>query len=261
MNDLRRAALAEAFMNLSRAAEHLAAELLAGDRDDDEKAVQTADKPPRARKGSKLLDHGPDSTPARPRAESKPTPLPNAAGDDARSPTARKFLVTLKQLGKPVSRFQLAFFAKVSPNSSSVDNALAELRRDDLIAGDKNGLMLTSLGSDVIGDVGQLPARHELFEMLCSRLEPTPEAFLRVLKKEHGALSRDELAEKAERSTTSSSVDNAISTLRKLDFIEGSGGAIRLSAELRAALAPTVGVFDASSGKSVRVDARGGHVR
>lgn len=194
----------------------------------------------------------------KPRRESKPTPIPvETDGGSDRSHTARKMLVALKQLGRPVTLIQLGFYARVSSQSSSFGKAIAELRRAELIDGPGDKLSLSAAGAAEIGEVAPLPERHELFNLLCQRLEPTAEAMMRALKGEHHGITLERLGEKANRSVTSSSFGKAIAKLRRLGFVEGPGSALMLSQELRLALEPTIGVHDMSSGRSVRVDRRG----
>jgi len=234
-------ALAAAFADLGRACMRVSEELLRGD----ESAPPPQPKP----------------APPPPRKESKPTPLPREDDESVRSPTARKLLVALAQVGKPLTLVQIAFYARVSHVSSGFGKAIAELRRDGLIDGPGSALVLTAAGAEEVGEVAALPQRHELFELLCKRLGGTPEAMLRALKKEqHHTINLAQLGEKSGRSPASSGLGKGVALLRRLGFVEGPGEALRLAGDLRAALEPTIGVYDMGTGRSVRVT-REGHVK
>lgn len=120
--------------------------------------------------------------------------------------------------------------------------------------------MLTAGGRAELGEYAPLPEGSQLFEFWCSKLGGTAAQLLRALRQSPAPMSMAELGAATELSHATGSFKQAIAKLRRMDVIDGSGAALQLTAELRRALEPSIGVFDTTSGRTVRVNAHG-HVR
>jgi len=223
----------------------------------EEAATKPAPAPTSKRKKAPtLLD---DTEPAPPSRESRPTPL--VAEEPARGGARRKILVALAQYGRPMSKTQIALYAGLSATSGGLSQALADLRADGAITGPGSANTITSAGYTELGDWARLPEGNALFEFWCSKMGGAAEKVLRVLRRSQEPMSKSAVATAAGLSNTSGGLSQALADLRKMQLIEGGGQAMYLSALLRRAIEPTIGVHNKSSGTSVLVDARAGHVR
>lgn len=160
-----------------------------------------------------------------------------AAGDAELGDYDRDLLNVLAQRPGPTKRNALAKLAGKSPRSSSVDKALARLRAAGYIetagAGGASALVATDAGVEALGGLDPLPAGPELVAHWMGRLKRAEANLLRALLDVWPeTLERDEAAELAGHSPTSSSVDKAIAELRALELIEGPGHALRANDEL-----------------------------
>jgi hypothetical protein len=70
-------------------------------------------------------------------------------------------------------------------------------------------------------------------------------------------MSAADLGEATGLSHTAGGFTQALADLRRMDLVSGTGKAMQLSTDFKRALEPTIGVFDMSSGRSVRVDTKG----
>jgi hypothetical protein len=188
--------------------------------------------------------------------------LPVGAGDEpfALSSGNRKILVALAQLGRPLTAAQVGWFARLSSTTGTFTQGLADLRREGLIDGPGSALTITARGLAQLGEFAPLPTGHALFEFWCDKIGGAGAKILRVLRPAHELLSAADVGEACQLSYTTGTFTQALADLRKMHLIEGKGSGLRLTDEFRQALAPTIGVFNTTSGKSVKLDARKGHV-
>lgn len=234
----RNEVLAHAFEELGRACQVVAAalHLPGGDQQPTKKASSAQAHEPRA---------------------PKQKPLALSQEPVALGKTDRRVLLALAQLGRSLNMDELAFYIGVSRTSGGFGQALADLRKDGLIEGPGAAIEITAAGRVELGEFTPLPTGHELFAFWCSKLGTTHEKVLRALHKSRSALNMDALSEATGLSRTSGGLGQALADLRKMRLIDGPGSAMRLSADFKRAIEPTIGVFDMSSGRSVRVDTKG----
>lgn len=172
------------------------------------------------------------------------------------SKTDRKILVSLAQLGKPASLLVVGFVGSFASGTGPVGTSLAKLRRAEFIEGSKDALRITPRGLAAIGDFPPLPRGHELFEYWRNKVKSPGGKILLSLRQDNN-LSIEEIGHREGFAPGTGPVGTSLALLRRLGFIEGSKDALRLTENFRRAIEPTIGVFDTSSGKSVRVDRQG----
>lgn len=194
--------------------------------------------------------------------ESKPTPIPNDDETGELTKLGRKILVALAQVGGPLDRAQLGVMTGMSPTTGPFGVELARLRRQGLIDGGGKAMLITAAGRVELGEFTPLPTGHALFEYWTNKLGRPADKILRALRSAHGkALSREDLGAATGLSFGTGPFGVALALLRRMQLIKGGGKAMTLSPGFLRAIEPTIGVFDKASGKTVRVDARGGHAR
>jgi hypothetical protein len=160
--------------------------------------------------------------PARP-----PAPAAAPPSGDARvsGPQQRilNALAALEAIGLPdAHKTQLALFAQASPKSSSYSNNLGALRTAGLInypAGGRVGL--TADGRAIADASGAPTSTDELHRFVYSLVGGAKARLLEALISVYDAdLSKEELAERAGASATSSSFSNNLGSLRSLGLID-----------------------------------------
>jgi len=195
-----------------------------------------------------------------PRAR-KPARVPAVVTAPARkAPARRRILVALAQFGRPMSAAQIGAYTGLAHKGGAFVKELARLRAEGCVEGPGGAVRITSAGLEELGDFEPLPIGIALFEFWCSKLGTTAEQILRALRRlEHASL--DELGAETGLACRGGAFTKALAQLRKMELIVGRGSGMSLAPAFKAASAPTVGVFDTSSGKSVKIDARTGTVR
>ncbi len=172
-----------------------------------------------------------DSTPAglRPLNPAAPKPSVVASADGTLSPTARKILVLLEQV-HPVSLTFKAAALRVgaSPRSSQFRSYERELRASGLVAADGDRLRAVSPAA------GGVPAPADPIELYASRMPPSQAEMLRAIARAApGSLRRDQIADRAGVSRTSSGLGNGLRELAAMSLIVGVDGEFVLSRELQ----------------------------
>lgn len=160
-------------------------------------------------------------------------PRPTSVAVDELTSYQRALLHVLKRYGQ-MGRSELAFLAGYSPTSGSYNKALGLLRASGLLS----GLSLTAAGdaAAAAAAVDVLPEGGDLVQFWCERVGEYAGTLLQIIVTEHpGALTRDELAERAGYSDTSGSFNKKLGKLRKLDLV--ARRALRASDALMAAVA------------------------
>lgn len=193
--------------------------------------------------------------------ESKPSRLPaieETAGDNK---MRRAILIALAQFGRPMAIAQIGIYSGKAHKGGAFAKAMAGLRDDECVEGPGSGNKITQKGFAELGDWARLPEGSALFEFWCSKLGSMEEQILRAVRRSHVPMSRAAIGEATEKSHTGGAFAKAMARLRKMELVGGSGEAVVLSPILRRAIEPTIGVYDKSSGNSVRVDARSGQAR
>lgn len=144
-----------------------------------------------------------------------------------------KFLTVLAQQDRKLTRNQIAIFAGYSSKSSHVDNVLSGLRTKGFIEGGSDAISITGKGKLELGPFVPLPTGFDLCNYWIDHMDKAGAAFLRVLMDRHPkSMTRDQLADAAGYSTSSSHVDNTLSSLRTRDLITGGRDDLRLSDDL-----------------------------
>jgi hypothetical protein len=133
-----------------------------------------------------------------------------------------------------VTRGQLAVLSGRSGRSSAFAAAAAEILRAGLVRQDGALLSLTEEGMAAAGGVAPAPASPQELQETWRRALPGYErALLDVLLAAHpAALSREQLAERAGKSITSSAFAGAIASLVKNELAEIAAGEVRASETL-----------------------------
>lgn len=169
----------------------------------------------------------------------------------------RKVMVALAQIGKPVPTSVVGLVARISHKTGPFGTTLAELRRAGYVTGTVANLAITPEGLEALGDFAPLPRGHELFEYWCNKLPGSCGKILRALKTATHPIASDEVGRIAGISSTTGPFGTALATLRKLDFVTGTGKDLALSEDVRKLFEPTIGVHEPSTGRSVRVNRSG----
>lgn len=118
---------------------------------------------------------------------------------------------------------QISAFSGYRKTSSSFANGLSELRTQGLIDGTPDRRVITEAGKNVAGPQEPLPTGTALLDYWKRRLTKAEATMLDVIF-HRNSVSRQELADRADYSITSSSFANALSGLRVLELIEGRPG-------------------------------------
>ena len=175
--------------------------------------------------------------------------------------TEVKILTVLAQAGRPLSSVQVGIRCGLSSTTGSFAQALASLRESGFIVGKGSGLQITHEGLQALGPFSRLPEGAELFDYWCHKVGGTGTKILIALRARHrehsGPATSAQLGSETGLSHTTGSFAQALATLRKLELIDGGGSSMTLSTEMQRACEITIGVFDTSSGKMVRVDRSG----
>ncbi len=177
--------------------------------------------------------------PARPQPTRPPTPRSSRA-----LPTngvklklgARKMLAALQTLSpRNLSRTQIATLAGLSPRSGTFSSYLSVLRQNDLIEEGPQGTTITAAGRAYVGDLAAtMPDTTEALVQLWGRsLKLGARRMLDVLVEEYpNAMSRAELAERAEISVSSGTFSSYLSALRGNALITKDRGSVAASEAL-----------------------------
>jgi hypothetical protein len=158
--------------------------------------------------------------PARPRSSGDNEP----SGDIKPSKAERAVLNVLAQFPDGLTKVQVALLSGYSVKSSSLGNALSQLRTWGLIERGQP-LKITPDGVAFMGDdIEPVPEGAALVEYWLNRLGRAEAAVLRVhLAAWPDALAKGSVADRSGYSVTSSSLGNALSRLRALELISGYG--------------------------------------
>src|SRR5579859_1987398 len=172
-----------------------------------------------------------DSPPSRPVTSQRPVPsaVGRSVSDGKVTGPQQRILDSLawaESVRIPsVDKVQLALLADASPKSSAYANNLGALRSSGLIT--KTGpVSLTDDGRGLAGEPDMPRTSEDLQEMLYRRLKSDPQVrILKVLVAAYPAdVEREELAERAQASPTSSAFANNLGRLRSLGLIDYGAG-------------------------------------
>ena len=165
-------------------------------------------------------------------ASARPSPKPNGEGVPSSSPAEKKILHALAQ-GGAMSRKKLAIWTGYSFTSGSFGQALADLRAAGGIDGPSSAIIITKEGKESIaGETERLPTGRALLDWWVSKRPKSDGDVLKILADHGRAMSREDLAQAADRSNTSGSFGQTLADLRKLGLIDGPSKAICISPQL-----------------------------
>jgi hypothetical protein len=158
---------------------------------------------------------------------SRPAPVVSNPGEREAYPPARlrilDALAFLEGIGiQRADRGQLAFLSDQSPSSSSYVNNLGALRTAGVVTYPSEGAVALTDAGRAVADSGRVPSTtDELHAAVRSKLSPARWRILDALIAEYpNAASREDLAEAAGASATSSSFVNNLGALRTLGLID-----------------------------------------
>lgn len=136
----------------------------------------------------------------------------------------RAFLTVLAQFPAGRSRTQLAMLSGYSARSSMMDKALSQLRTAGLVEPGQP-YRVTPAGVEALGGAYEpLPTGPALIEAWMGKLGKAERAFLQLLLDAWpAAMTRAEIAAATGYSGKSSMVDKALSRLRTLELVRGTG--------------------------------------
>lgn len=198
-----------------------------GEFDLSQKKIGGPQKPaPKSQRASGVPKREPDEPPGHDeRPTGRPVELPTAAA---------KMLVTLVQRHPmKLSRSQLAALSGYSVKSSTVSVSLTKLRNEGCIEEGDGLIWPSDLGFKVVGAPPEPMTSAELIESWRSSLTAGARAFFNVLVEVYPErLNREELADRAGYSISSSTVSVSLTTLRRNGLLDESGNTISLIGDL-----------------------------
>jgi hypothetical protein len=144
---------------------------------------------------------------------------------------ARRMLSALAQLHPtPLTRGQVATLSDISPTSGTFSDYLSAIRSAGLIVEDGRTLALSDTGQAMVaGELGSgAPTSDELLEMWGRKLKAGARRMLGALHEAYpDGLTRAELGERSEISTTSGTFSDYLSALRRNGLLDEAGGLVR----------------------------------
>lgn len=185
---------------------------------------------------------GPVAMPALARPVPRPAPLrtaptvraPRAPVGFAQSlPKAERLILTVLAQRQPerVPADRVAAIAGYSAGGGGFNNSLSALRSKNYIEPGQP-LAITSEGLGALGDYDPLPTGPDLLRHWTTRLGKAERSALEAVATLGGEASKDQIAEHAGYAVDGGGFNNALSRLRTLGLIEGSG-VLRLHEDLR----------------------------
>lgn len=186
---------------------------------DDSPAVTTF---PQRRRGSGVRG-GASGTPV-------PAPAPDDADPDARVRAgARRMLEALaRPPGVKLTRAQVGTLAGLTPSGGTFNTYLSDLRTAGLIEEDGDAMRITDAGLDAIGEVPPAPrTTDEVVAMWRSNLRAGARRMLdAVVEAWPDAISREELAERADLTANAGTFNTYLSTLRRNGLVDVDGDTV-----------------------------------
>lgn len=141
---------------------------------------------------------------------------------------AAEMLRVLVVLGKPVPRKVLGAIAGVSITSGTVSDYTGQLLAHAYVVEQPEGLQATAAGKAKYPKPGVMPTGDELLERHGDSLKEGAVTMVNYIRK-HGPTSRKDLAKAAGVSSTSGTVSDYVTKLKRCGLVEDEGGLVRLS--------------------------------
>lgn len=156
-------------------------------------------------------------------------------GDEKIGPGAMKMLKAAAMFyPNPITKARMGAIAVLSYKSGSFSTYLSNLKRNELLEGNGKEFTITEKGLEVAGDVDQIPTDpNALVDLWVGVVKGGAGRMLKALAEVYpGELSREELGEAAEMSSTSGSFTTYISTLKRNGLIKVDGKTVKASESL-----------------------------
>lgn len=150
---------------------------------------------------------------------------------DKLTPYRRKILQALCHYPSGRSLLQLAILSGYRM-SGGFNGAIASLKREHLIEGSGKNYTISATGKVAIGRVPPLPTGRELFAYWLANSDPYEAAILQFLRQSYPNPQTLEEVAQATNYKLSGGFNGAIAKLRRLELIEGSGKALKISADM-----------------------------
>lgn len=151
----------------------------------------------------------------------------------------RKILTVLAQSDAGAApKGKISILSGYSLTSSTFQNILSTLRKKNYLEGYGDPLQITEAGRAALGDYKTLPAGAALRQYWVDKLEKCPGVLLKVILSAEGrAMTKEEISKSSSAfgepySSTSSTFQNGLSTLRTLGLITGYKDQISASEDL-----------------------------
>jgi hypothetical protein len=159
-----------------------------------------------------------------PVAAQRPIYRPREVGANGSLPKAERLILTVLAQRQPerVATGRIAAIAGYSAGGGSFNNAVSALRTKGYIEPGPSPLAITQAGIDALGDYEPLPTGRELLAYWTHRLPKAERAILDVLG-DSGEASKTDIADRAGYAPDGGGFNNALSALRTLGLITGSG--------------------------------------
>lgn len=162
------------------------------------------------------------STPVQATARAAPR-QPGPSTDTTISKAGRSILAALAQYPDGRTKTQVALLTGYSSRGGGFNNAISALRSAGLLEGTQSALRITDAGL-AAGDWEPLPTGDALFQHWLGQLGKAAREILEAVRSAYPAgLTKDELGLRTGYSHTGGGFNNALSRLRTLELIEGSG--------------------------------------
>lgn len=135
----------------------------------------------------------------------------------------KRMLIALAQRENGLTANQLGVRAGLSSRSGTFGTYLGKLRSEGWVSGDRNLLRITDDGCEFLGDYDPLPAGRDLFDYWMRELGGSGAGrMLEVLYSAYPkALTKQELGEASEMSSTSGTFGTYLGKLRSLELVTG----------------------------------------
>lgn len=167
-----------------------------------------------------------------------PRPVPPIPGQESApqklSKAQRAILSALAPYApRTRTKRQVAMLAGYAGNGGGFNNAISSLRTAGYLEGGSAGMRATEAGLEALGDYDPLPSGQELLDYWLGQLPKAPRLILGTLAKAWpDSMSKEEVAAHSDYEPGGGGFNNAISRLRTLELITGTGAALRAAEEL-----------------------------
>lgn len=162
-------------------------------------------------------------------------PCMNALADGDKIPSGAQLmlLAIARTYPNPTTRAQVAVLTGIRPSGSTFRTYIGMLRRLELVAGGDGALVLTSKGSEKLGNIAPPPSDHASLLAMWREKIPSGAGFIlaELASAYPDAMDRDEVGKRLNIEPTGSTMRTYLGLLRRIGVVE-RGEPLRASAEL-----------------------------